>query len=370
MGWFWALVKLKNEKNQNCMTNIIQFISEMNELFKASSSNEQQSNELQKDKANVIDSFVETISFSDSFVRKMQKDIAIWGMPSHWRQNYKLYSFCSASIIFTSMLSYYHWSNITDIGHNSFNIVKNLFIEHFYDPIHEIVAEIFYFDTSKKTEYENSYDIEKKALSDMIKSFEIKHLNQSNLNEIEQRAQSLDMELIMDRYKKDIESPISSATKGSLLQNIFVQIQKMKVETSKLIISVDDILDSQKINREILATIPFVGLLYILQQLWSNSKGTNKLKKKSTKEMRTIFRSIYSILIRNYNEQNVGFEDCGLMLFLMYKLMRINRRALRQQFKCREEYEWMKFDINHFISREFSVQQRLTLLERMEKYYL
>merc|ERR1712048_913189 len=63
--WFWALVKLKNEKNANGMSNIHRFISEMNELFKASnigSDSDEQLEDVQN--KNVIELFIEMISFS------------------------------------------------------------------------------------------------------------------------------------------------------------------------------------------------------------------------------------------------------------------------------------------------------------------
>merc|ERR1712130_351941 len=291
-----------------------------------------------------------------------QKDIKIWGMPSHWTQNHKLYAAYSVTIVFTTLLSYYHWPRIAEIGSSSFHILKNLFLEHFYDPMYGIYVEVM--DTRQKEEYQNAYAIEKGALSDMIASFEIKHLHQSNRKEVEQRSKALNMELIMDKYKNDIESPITSATKGSLLQNIFVQIQSMKVATSKLLIDVDDLLDSNRINLEIMATIPFVGLLYFCHQIWSSSKGKNKRKTESINELRFLFRSIYSILIRNFNEQYVGYEDCGLILFLMHKCQLWAQQSFKDKFISKQEFEWMKFDINHFISREFTVQQRLPLLAR------
>ena len=369
--WFWGLIKLKKQQQQQQNTlqqqqqNIQRFIQEMNQLFSNNNNNNNNNIDNNNNNKNIIDQFIETISFSDSFVIKIQKDIKIWGMPSHWRQNYKIYSFYTISILFTSILSYYNLPKIKSITNNTFLIIKNFFIEHFYEPMDEIFNDIFYFNSTKndKFEYEESYKIEKETLLDMIKSFELKYFNvDSNGDD--------SMKLIMEQYKKDIENPISSATKGSLLTNIFIQIQKMKVEISKLLIDVDNIMDSNKINMEILATIPFIGLLYLLQQFWSNKNGKNKLKKESKKELRFIFRSIYSILIKNYNEQYVYDQECGLILFLIYKCYSWSKQNLNNNLLTNDEYQWLKFDINNFIAKEITIESQIQLLNRMERYFL
>lgn len=358
--WFWGLIKLKKDNKIKNIDNILQFIQEMNDLF--GDKNDTDANN------NILLSMTKTITYSDSFVIKMQKEIKKWGMPSHWRQNYKIYSFYTISILFTSIFSYYNLPKMKLMTNNTISIIKNFFIEHFYEPIDEILTDIFYFNSNKKTEYEESYKIEKETLLDMISRFDKKHFNKINKNG--------DMTLIMEQYKKDIESPISSATNGSLLTNIFIQIQKMKVEISKLLIDVDNIMDSNKINMEILATIPFIGLLYIFSSfininlpfIASNKNKKNKLLIESKKELRFIFRSIYSILIKNFNEQYIDYRECGLILFLMYKCyFWAQKNSINMD---NDEYQWLKYDINNYIEKETNVQSQIKLLSRMETYYL
>jgi len=361
--WLWTFLKLKQSQSQHTSVNsIAQFLSEMTDLFEQDAKH--------KEKENNVDAMIEAISFADSFVIKMQKDIAIWGMPSHWTKNYKIYTVCTASIAFTSMLSYYKWPQIVSVTRDSLSIISNFFIEHCYEPIDEILRDIFYFNRSKHERELNyqSYEIEKASLKDMIKSFEENQLHISNSS----NSENLNMELVMDAYKKDIQSPISSATKGSLLTNIFIQIQKMKVEISKLLIDVDNIMDSNKINMEIFATVPFIAFFYIVQQLYFRMTSSgNKIKTRhSKKELRFIFRSIYSILVKNYHDNYLDYEQSGIILFLFYKCYAWAKRNAKDAIISNDELQWIKYDINHFINKEYSVTQQLELLKRMELYYL
>merc|ERR1712013_204439 len=225
-------------------------------------------------------------------------------------------------------------------------------------------TEVLEKDTKSKESMQRSLDMERHTLSDMIRSFERKHLDAHS------DSDSVAMARIMEQYKNDIESPIASATKGSLLTNLFIQIQKMKVEMSKLAVDVDDILDANKLNLEVMATIPFVGLLFVLHRMWSNQSGANKQRKEAKRRLRFIFRSVYSVLVKCDNEQYAGHEGCGLLLLLMYKLQLWAHSAVANDLMSRDEFQWMTFDIDHAISCKFSVKQHMALLQRMERYYL
>eukprot|EP01084_Bolivina_argentea_P056942 104122_1 len=271
--WFWGLIKLKNSFDSNfnssSIENILQFINEMNDLFindindinDINNINNINDNDNKLKNKNVIASMIETISFADSFAIKMQKDINIWGMPSHWRKNYKIYSFYTITIMFTSILSYYNWTNIKNITNNIANNIRNSSSNIWIN-----IKELLYKsddNLSCNTELKNNLQEEKQLLLDMISLYDYN----------------------IQQYKNDIKTPLHSAIKGSLLANIFVQIQKVKVEISKLLIDTNNIIDSNKVNMEIFAVIPFIGLLYLFQHVLSNSNyEQNKLKKKRSEE--------------------------------------------------------------------------------------
>ena len=157
---------------------------------------------------------------------------------------------------------------------------NNLWRNNFYKPILSIINQIF-VSSSLKDEHVVSYKMEKEILLQMISDYD------DNDNS---------MELIMNSYARDIQTPISSIIRGKLLTSIFIQIQSLKVSISSLLINVDNIIDSNRINMEILATIPAISCFYFLYKIFYlnyNNKSLNSklnLRQKSKKEIRFIFR--------------------------------------------------------------------------------
>lgn len=372
-SWFWSFAASKLDSD---MSSVQQFMAEMNGLFKPSLSDEAEDvgHGEAVEERHALHSMMESMSFADAFVAKLSGEIAQWGKPSHWRHNYKVYSFYSVSLAATSLLSYYHRHALRRLSCSTWSIVRNFYVEHFLEPMGGILSEVFDVDAgaNSKEQMQRSFEMERDTLSEMIHSFERKHLGGATHSSSDSAADSdsLAMRRIMGKYREDIESPIVSATKGSLLTNLFIQIQKMKVEMSKLAVDVDDILDANKLNLEVMATIPFVGLFAVLHRMWSNQSGTNKVKKEAKRRLRFIFRSVYSVLVKSDNEQYAGHEGCGLLLLLMYKLQLWAQNAVANHFVSRDEFQWMTFDIDHAISCKFSVKQHMALLQRMERYYL
>ncbi len=98
----------------------------------------------------------------------------------------------------------------------------------------------------------------------------------------------------------------------------------------------------------------------------SQEKEENKERTSSDK----FKRQIHSLLVKNLSATYLGYEDCGIMLHLLYKLSKWGNTQTMVSKMSKEENEWLQLDIHHFISREFSIDQLLAQLRRMENYYL
>jgi len=375
--WFWEMVALKeahggdhDQRYRQSMDRVTLFIAEMQRQYKAAEHDEHSE---EKGGGNVMDAMMEVICCADSWTIKVQKEMDRLGRPSYLQQHFKTLSFYSLSLAMWGSLLYLKWGTVRWLAHSLGTIGSNFVAEHLYLPLRGIVEDVLYLDAQQKEENELSYELERATLSKMITSFERKHLG------VAPSADSgrADMTLIMAQYEKDIENPIVSATKGSLLTNVFVQIQKMKVELSKLMIDVDAIIDSNRLNMEVMATIPFVGTLYLLHQVYSNRSGSKKLQKESQRELRFLFRSIFSILIKfdeygpstSDREQYLENEEQGLVLLLIYKCF-LWQQQQPQSRMAKEDRIWFLYDLNHFISKRFGSNQGMALLQRMETYYL
>jgi hypothetical protein len=102
------------------------------------------------------------------------------------------------------------------------------------------------------------------------------------------RAQAGDMALVMKTYEREIQRPILSLLFGDLLRGLLIQVQKVKIDGEAAMLAADQVLRSNEINFNIVATVPVVILSYlvydfarkfILKSSWSSKKVKDKVRK-------------------------------------------------------------------------------------------
>ena len=109
-------------------------------------------------------------------------------------------------------------------------------------------------------------------------------------------------------------------------------------------------------------TIKTMRSLIVSKKIPLTNNDKNKLRK--------IFRTIHTLLIQNMHNKYLNYKDCGLMLYQCHKLSIWGNQQTSLGNLESIENNWLQIDIQHFISVEYSIEQRLALLRRMETYYL
>lgn len=75
---------------------------------------------------------------------------------------------------------------------------------------------------------------------------------------------------IMEAYRENIKAPIRNLIRGDLLQLFLIQVQQTKVELETAMVALDKLLKSNKLNFELLALIPAIGLFWLaIDGVWS-----------------------------------------------------------------------------------------------------
>ena len=338
----------------------------------------------------LLESLLETMIKSEAFVLKLEHDVEIWGMPPYWKQNLKLYALRATGVVIASAALYYNFPLIVNSVSKLFESLNIFMVEHTIEPLKVMYSELFESKKNQKEINVESLKQEVSSLASMIESFEMDYstsnLNSTQIHKIKERAQNQDMSVLMDSYEKDIQNPMYSITKGSLLRNVLIQVQKMKVEVSTLMVQVDDLVDANRFNLELVALIPGIlamwgGITVAKDIILRKTRYYKQIEslgipsynlgaKPDLTELRRLFRQIHSLLVKNLSATYLGYEDCGIMLHLLYKLSKWGNTQTMDSKMSKEENEWLQLDIHHFISREFSIDQLLAQLRRMENYYL
>ncbi|KAF8901463.1 ATP synthase regulation protein NCA2-domain-containing protein [Gymnopilus junonius] len=89
------------------------------------------------------------------------------------------------------------------------------------------------------------------------------HLSDAQLAALSARVRMGDLTSVMEAYEEDIRTPFRSALRGTLLRNVFIQVQKAKVDIDQALAGIDRLLKSQEL------TFAFVGVAPALAVVWA-----------------------------------------------------------------------------------------------------
>lgn len=91
----------------------------------------------------------------------------------------------------------------------------------------------------------------------------------------------------MKTYQREIQRPILSLLFGDLMRGLLIQVQKVKIDTEAAMLAADQVLRSNEINFNLIATMPVLLLSYlaadfankwILRGSWSSKKVREKVR--------------------------------------------------------------------------------------------
>ncbi len=124
-----------------------------------------------------------------------------------------------------------------------------------------------------------------------------------------------------------------------------------------------------------MATIPAVLIIYGFLEGLKNITGIAEKRKGKGAEvgrrkLRKLCRESHALLVKNMENEGIGEKDCGLMIYLMHGVSEWGAQGVSQKWFSTEENEWLRYDIQSYLSSELTVKQRIRMLSRMERYYL
>ncbi|GMP99225.1 hypothetical protein CsSME_00046784 [Camellia sinensis var. sinensis] len=182
------------------------------------------------------------------------------------------------------------------------------------------------------------------------------------------------LEIVMERYEKELTHPIQSLVGGELVRALLIQIQKLKLDIETAMLELDQILKANEINFAILAALPaFILslLLLMLVRAW--------LKQDTRAEGRgRIARLQRRLLIVEVEKRIMQFQICidqglekdaecmfGLVLYSLDRLY----HAVEWHAKATGEWLCLRQDIIDLGKPRLQTSYKLIITSRMERVY-
>ncbi|KAG2670947.1 hypothetical protein I3760_14G110300 [Carya illinoinensis] len=182
------------------------------------------------------------------------------------------------------------------------------------------------------------------------------------------------LEIVMERYEKELTHPIQNLLNGELARALLIQVQKLKLDIETAMLELDQILKANEINFAVLAALPafFLSLiLLMLVRAWfkrdTRAEGRGRMARLQRRLLiveveRRIMQ--YQTFVDQKREKDA---QCmfGLVLYSLHRLY----HAVEGHAKATGEWQCLRQDIIDLGKPGLQTTYKLLVTSRMERIY-
>ncbi|EKM79254.1 hypothetical protein AGABI1DRAFT_120679 [Agaricus bisporus var. burnettii JB137-S8] len=194
------------------------------------------------------------------------------------------------------------------------------------------------------------------------------HYNESQLASLSRQIRLGDMTPVMEVYEEDIRRPLRSAIGGTLLRNVFIQVQKTKVDIDQALTGIDHLLKSQELTFAFVGVAPALAIVYlaggVIVGIWTGNRGRGRYgginKRRSVWDA---MRRVERLLVAQPSDnQQVAALPSGLLLLSLANLRAYATSNLPTNSRLREGF---LEDLDDLESPELGRDAKLEVVHRM-----
>eukprot|EP01006_Ploeotia_vitrea_P040258 TRINITY_DN66415_c3_g6_i2.p1 TRINITY_DN66415_c3_g6~~TRINITY_DN66415_c3_g6_i2.p1 ORF type:complete len:662 (-),score=323.35 TRINITY_DN66415_c3_g6_i2:29-2014(-) len=224
--------------------------------------------------------------------------------PSHWRRNWLKYVFGAAAGYVVVHQLFVKRDSLAPKIVDAARSFRGFLDEHLWQPVVKIYK--YMFETfSDRAVPSSRQDMEQsqESLSRMLLEFGRENAQvgadsegmsvEEYLDSLPERAERGDMSIVMHRYERDITHPVRSIAFGQLSRALLIQVQKGKVDSEAVLVSMDQILAQNEINFQVMATIPAIMAVY---GFWALGQRAFSGPTRRVRSQRYMWRQIHNEL--------------------------------------------------------------------------
>ncbi|KAJ3573989.1 hypothetical protein NP233_g2060 [Leucocoprinus birnbaumii] len=168
--------------------------------------------------------------------------------------------------------------------------------------------------------------------------------NQEQLAALSRQVRLGDLTPVMQVYEEDIRTPLKSAVAGTLLRNVFIQVQKAKVDIDQALTGIDRLLKSQELTFAFVGVAPALAIVYLvggaISGIWNGGKGRGRYGRLNKRRgVWDSMRRIERLLITQpADNQQVAPLPSGLLLLSLSRLRTYAVKYLPPNSRLREGF--------------------------------
>ncbi|XP_014502714.1 protein DGS1, mitochondrial [Vigna radiata var. radiata] len=252
------------------------------------------------------------------------------------------------------------------------NSTISFFKNHVEQPILSIRDELF--ETFRKR-HQGIMELEEVQLtSNSLHRMLLAFSEQAKGKNIPANASDQEMlEIVMDRYEKELMHPIQNLLNGELVRAILIQVQKLKLDTETAMLELNQILRANEINFAVLTALPafFLSLLLIMVvRAWfkqdTKAEGRGRLARI---QRRLLVAEVKKRIVRYQHYVDQGLERDAQCMFglALYSLNRLYH-SVKWHAQASGEWESLREDIVDLAAPGLQTSDKLSVISHMVTY--
>ncbi|BAT80890.1 hypothetical protein LR48_Vigan07g037600 [Vigna angularis] len=252
------------------------------------------------------------------------------------------------------------------------NSTISFFKNHVEQPILSIRDELF--ETFRKR-HQGIMELEEVQLtSNSLHRMLLAFSEQAKGKNIPANASDQEMlEIVMDRYEKELMHPIQNLLNGELVRAILIQVQKLKLDTETAMLELNQILRANEINFAVLTALPafFLSLLLIMVvRAWfkqdTKAEGRGRLARI---QRRLLVAEVKKriVLYQHYVDQGLERDAQCMFGLALYSLNRLYH-SVKWHAEASGEWESLREDIVDLAAPGLQTSDKLSVISHMVTY--
>ncbi|KAK6138263.1 hypothetical protein DH2020_028010 [Rehmannia glutinosa] len=182
------------------------------------------------------------------------------------------------------------------------------------------------------------------------------------------------LEIVMNRYEKELAHPIQGLVGGELVRALLIQVQKLKLDIEEAMLELDQILRANEINFAILAALPAFFLSLILAMLvraWlkqdTRAEGRGRVARI---QRRLLLVEIERAIMQFQICKDQGLEnDAQCMYGLALCFLDSLHCVVEKHAKATGEWICLRQDIIDLAKPSLETERKLRIASRMDRVY-
>lgn len=252
------------------------------------------------------------------------------------------------------------------------NSTIGFFKNHVEQPILSIRDELF--ETFRKR-HQGIMDLEEVQLtSDSLHRMLLAFSEQTKGQKFPVNASDQKMlEIVMDRYEKELMHPIQNLLSGELVRAILIQVQKLKLDIETAMLELNQILRANEINFAVLTALPafFLSVLLImLVRAWFKKDTKAEGRGRAARTQRRLLVIEVKRGIKQYQTYvDQGLEKDAQCMFglALYSLNRLYN-SVKRHAEASDEWDRLYQDILVLARPGVQTADKLDVISDMDKF--